>query len=71
MIRPEPQLLKSLAAVCRQYPDVLDWLRDWQMQELHRLPSVLNHTAVAQGRCQVLSEIVDLISEAPAMAAKL
>jgi hypothetical protein len=71
MIRPDPQIVQSLASIARQYPEVLQWLKDWQDQELQRLPNVLNNVAVAQGRCQVLGEIVHLVSDAPAMMAKL
>jgi hypothetical protein len=71
MIKPEPQVVKSLAFFVRQHPEVLAWLKDWELRELKRLPNAVEYPAVFQGRCQVLSEIVNLAEEAPAMAAKL
>jgi hypothetical protein len=71
MIKPDPQVTKALASVVRQYPDVLAWLEQWENLELHRLPTAVNNTAVFQGRCQVLGELVKFAKEAPAIAAKL
>ena len=65
MIRPTPEVMKSLAVMSRQYPEILTWLTEWQTHELEKLPSVLQNTALAQGRCQVLSELVKLITESP------
>ena len=71
MIKPEPQVVKALALVVRQHPELLEWLEQWEMHELRRLPSAVNNPAVFQGRCQVLGEIASLAKEAPALAAKL
>jgi len=71
MIKPEPQVVKALALFVRQHPEFLVWLKDWELRELRRLPSAVEHPAVFQGRCQVLSEIADLAEQAPALAAKL
>lgn len=71
MIKPESQVVKALALFVRQHPEFLVWLKDWEMRELKRLPSAVEHPAVFQGRCQVLGEVVRLAEEAPAMAAKL
>ena len=71
MIKPEPQVIKALALTVRQHPEILEWLEQWEMHELRRLPSAVNHPAVFQGRCQVLGEVVSLAKEAPALAAKL
>lgn len=71
MIKPEPQIVKALALFVRQHPEFLVWLKDWEMRELKRLPSAVEHPAVFQGRCQVLGEVVNLAEEAPAIAAKL
>ena len=65
MIRPTPEVMKSLAVMSRQYPEILAWLTEWQTHELEKLPSVLQNTALAQGRCQILSEVVKLIKESP------
>ena len=71
MIKPDPQVIKALASAVRQYPDVLTWLEQWEDLELRRLPTAVNNTAVFQGRCQVLGELVKFAKEAPAIAAKL
>jgi hypothetical protein len=71
MIRPDPQVTKALAASVRQFPALLDWLREWEMQELRRLPTAVDNTGVYQGRCQVLGELVRFASDAPNLAADL
>ena len=71
MIKPEPQIIKHLAIMSRQYPEILEWLEGWEMSELRRLPSAVNQPAVFQGRCQVLNELVTLIKGSPELAAKL
>ena len=65
MISPKPEVVKSLATVSRQYPEILEWLKEWRDHELQTLPSVLQNTALAQGRCQVLSELHKVITESP------
>ena len=65
MIRPSLQATKSIAYVSKQFPEVLEWLEEWRDHELQKLPSVLQNTALAQGRCQVLSEITKLVKESP------
>ncbi len=71
MIRPEPQIIKALAASVRQYPVLLDWLREWEMYELRRLPNAVDNTGIFQGRCQVLSELTKFANDAPNLAADL
>lgn len=71
MIKPEPHVIKALAAVARTHPDVLEWLERWRMTELDRLPQAIATPALFQGRCQVLNEITDLVRSAPDLAAKL
>ena len=65
MINPKPEVVKSLATVSRSYPEIVQWLKEWRDHELKTLPSVLQNTALAQGRCQVLSEITKLIEQSP------
>ena len=65
MISPKPEVVKSIATVSRQYPEILEWLKEWRDHELQTLPSVLQNTALAQGRCQVLSELHKVITESP------
>jgi len=70
MIRPDPQVVKALATVVRQYPEVLEFIANWRMHELEQLPSALNNAALMQGRCQVLGELYKLAKESPELAAK-
>lgn len=71
MIRPDVKTLQGLAAVNKQYPEVLEFIEAWRLHELETLPSVINNVALQQGRCQVLGEIVKLVKEAPSTAAKV
>ncbi len=70
MIRPEPRVIKGLAAAIRQHPEVLLWLKDIRDQELKRLPWAVENSAVFQGRCQMMHELVEFVEQTPAMAAK-
>lgn len=70
MIRPDEKVVKALAMTVRQYPEILEFLGEWRTRELEQLPRVLTNTAVSQGRCQVLSELFKLASDAPDHAAK-
>ena len=65
MIRPSPQVTKSIAYVSKQFPEVLEWLEEWRDHELQKLPSVIQNTALAQGRCLILTEIAKLVKESP------
>ena len=65
MKRPSPEVIKALANTVRQYPEVLEWLEGWSTEELSRLPNATQNTALAQGRCQVLSEVTKVIEQSP------
>lgn len=65
-----PELILALANSVRQYPVIQEWLGEWRMSELERLPSVGQNVTLAQGRCQVLGELYKLVSESPDLAAK-
>jgi hypothetical protein len=71
MIRPEPQVIKGLAMAVRQHPEVLVWLEGVLAHEIKRLPYAIENAAMFQGRCQVLSELIEYAKETPAIAAKL
>lgn len=62
---PEPKVIKALALSMRQYPEILEWLGDWKSQELESLPFASGSPTVAQGRCQVLSELYKFAKDAP------
>lgn len=70
MIKPSREVIEALAVVSRTHIVVRTWFEEWNAFELARLPTVSMNTAVAQGRCQVLGEIVDLIETSPALAAQ-
>lgn len=70
MIRPTPEVTKALAASVRQYPVIAEWLAEWRMHELEQLPNVAQNMALAQGRCQILTELSKFVSESPEIAAK-
>jgi len=70
MKRPDPRTVKALAITVKQYPEVLQWIEGWCFHELEQLPSVGQSVALAQGRCQVLKELRDLMRKSPDMAAE-
>ena len=70
MIRPNENVVKALALMVRQYPEVLEWFEEWQRSELERLPYAGENSAVQAGRSQVLIEQVKLLRSAPELAAK-
>lgn len=71
MKQATPEVIHALANSVRQYPVLLEWLGEWRMSELERLPSVGQpNVTLAQGRCQVLAELYKLANESPDLAAK-
>lgn len=70
MKQPTPELIHALANSVLQYPVIREWLGEWRMSELERLPSVGQNVTLAQGRCQVLSELYKLVNESPDLAAR-
>lgn len=70
MIRPSDEVVKSFASVVRQYPLILTFLTEWKNHELEQLPFATGASAVSQGRCQVLAELVKLATNSPDLAAK-
>ena len=53
-----------------QLCDILNFLEQWHKHELEQLPNVTQNVALAQGRCQVLKELVELIKKSPDYTAK-
>ena len=70
MKRPDPRVVKALALTTRQFPELFEWVQGWYRQELEQLPSVGQNVALAQGRCQVLKELHDLMKKSPEIAAE-
>ena len=71
MIRPDPQTIKGLAQAVRQHPEILAWMENVFAHEIKRLPWAVDNPTVFQGRCQMLMELMEVLKEAPAVAAKL
>lgn len=68
MTRPSQEAMIALA---RSSHVLTPWLRDWRQKELDQLPfAAPNNVAVAQGRCQVLTEVLRLVQGAQDIAAK-
>ena len=65
-----PSLLAGFAGLVFG-PELLDWLDGVRDHELSRLPWAIENAALFQGRCQVLSELSDMLRATPAMAAKV
>ena len=70
MKRPDPRVVKALALTVRQFPEVHQWIDGWCTHEMEQLPSVGQNVALAQGRCQVLKELRDLMKKSPDLAAE-
>lgn len=72
MIKPSDDVVRALAAFTRSHPALSEWFEAWRQQELDRLPFVAPAAVgVAQGRCQVLTEIHKLLHSSPDLAAEL
>jgi len=65
MRHPDPRVIKALAVVVRQYPEVMEWIEEWRNNELGSLPYATNTSALSQGRCQVLCELYKFAKESP------
>lgn len=65
MVKLEPQIMKSMQLIARQYPEFVEFLEHWKHSELEQLPDVAVNTGVAQGRCKVLKELTSKFAEAP------
>ena len=70
MIRPTDEVVKAFAMVTTQYPQILTYLTEWKTHELEQLPYAVGASAVSQGRCQVLAELVKLATNSPDLVAK-
>lgn len=70
MIRPTFEIVDQWAKVAKQFPHLVDYLSTWRQSELERLPHIKENVAFAQGRCAMLTEVLDLIKTAPEVAAK-
>jgi hypothetical protein len=71
MLRPDTKITKALGTAVRQHPELLLWLENILTHEMKRLPYAVDNPAVFQGRCQMISELIEFAKESPALAAKL
>lgn len=72
MIRPDHETLQAIASFAKSNPHFVKWISDWRAHELEKLPFVSSSAiSVAQGRCQVLTEIHKLMQDSPHMVAEL
>lgn len=69
-MRPTPQQVQVIARVAKQHPEFLDWLTEIRSQELDSLPYVVQNPQLVQGRCQMLTELIKLMKDAPTIAAR-
>ena len=65
MIQADERTIKAFIHIAQNVPVAVEWLESWHTLELERLPQVTNNEAVAQGRWQVLGELISLIKKAP------
>lgn len=69
MKNPDARAAAQYAIIQKQLPYVLTHLDEWRQEELNKLPYAKENTALAQGRCQVLKELVEFIHNAPKLVA--
>jgi len=63
MIRPDPAIVARLANIVTHNKEFVQWLNNWRQHELEQLPNVSsNAVGIAQGRCQVLTELCKLVN---------
>ena len=53
MIRPDAKTLQSLAAVAKQFPEILEFIDTWRLHN-ETLPSVINNVTLQQGGVKFL-----------------
>lgn len=66
MIKPDQETLRAFAHVEQNVPRIGAYIAECYRTELNRLPLVANNVAIAQGRCQILSELCKLLAPAEA-----
>jgi hypothetical protein len=60
MIPLDDKSRRSVAAINRDNEEFVNYLKECYQQELYRLPYANEATAILQGRCQVLRELVSI-----------
>jgi hypothetical protein len=71
MIQPQPEIVEMVARMAANYPEIAKWLNDWRQRELEQLPNISSGAvSLAQGRCQVLTELCKLVNSSRDLAAQ-
>lgn len=63
MKRPTEEQLLALRNAARHNQAMLEYIQQWRHQEMESLPHATTNVAVQQGRCQVLGELLKLLTE--------
>lgn len=68
MTRPPQDVILALA---RLNNTIGPWLQEWRQREMDQLLFTSSaNVGIAQGRCQVLTELCKLVQDSPDMAAQ-
>lgn len=71
MIRPDTRILYALTNLTRTHPDVVAWLDASLDKELRAMPYTAQAmVGVAQGRCQLLTELLNIVKQSPTTTAR-
>lgn len=71
MLRPDARTTQSLTNLMRSHPDVVTWLEASLDKELRAMPYTAQAmVAVAQGRCQLLTELLNMVKQSPNASAR-
>jgi hypothetical protein len=69
MIKPTDEEVRAFAHIAQNVPAAKAFINKQYHTELERLPVANGSTGIAQGRCQVLQEISNLLNDAPEIVA--
>jgi len=67
MKRPDQKAVQDMVGIVARHQHFVQWVQTWCNAELAQLPLVVHNIQQAQGRCQVLREICDVLDKAPDM----
>ena len=65
MLNPKPKVLEDIRLFFSTHAEAKAWLVGVKNFELERLPLVLDNNAIAQGRVQVLQELINVVIKSP------
>lgn len=71
MIRPDDREFAAISQVAKHNPEFVQWVTNWYNHELRQLPNVSSSSVqLAQGRCQVLTELHKLLQDSTTSTAQ-